>query len=241
MLTKIEVDTHTHTVLSGHAWSTLLENAAAAARKGVRGMCLTEHGPLIPGGGPEYLPATQAMLPEELFGVRLYHGVEANIVDFDGSIDIGVKFLARTDFAVASMHDLVIAPGTPADNTSALVAAINNPRIDMLGHLDDSKMPSDLEAVVLETKRLDKLVEINNNSLTVRRNSRPRIVRLAELCMKHGVRAAVSSDAHFADMVGNVLPALELLNAVDFPEELLANLTKESFELYLGEKRERVR
>ena len=28
---RIEVDAHTHTVMSGHAWSTIQENCAAAA------------------------------------------------------------------------------------------------------------------------------------------------------------------------------------------------------------------
>ena len=31
---RIEVDAHTHTVMSGHAWSTIQENCAAAAQKG---------------------------------------------------------------------------------------------------------------------------------------------------------------------------------------------------------------
>ena len=31
-----EVDTHTHTILSGHAWSTLRENCAAAKARGIR-------------------------------------------------------------------------------------------------------------------------------------------------------------------------------------------------------------
>ena len=33
---KILVDTHTHTIASDHAYSTILENAAAAARAGSR-------------------------------------------------------------------------------------------------------------------------------------------------------------------------------------------------------------
>ena len=43
----IEVDTHTHTVLSGHAWSTLNENCIAASSRGLKGLCLTEHGPAM--------------------------------------------------------------------------------------------------------------------------------------------------------------------------------------------------
>ena len=38
---KVAVDTHTHTILSGHAFSTLSENVAAAKARGLYGICLT--------------------------------------------------------------------------------------------------------------------------------------------------------------------------------------------------------
>ena len=42
---KLLVDTHTHTVASGHAYSTLRENALFAAKKGLEAFCCTDHGP----------------------------------------------------------------------------------------------------------------------------------------------------------------------------------------------------
>ena len=42
---KILVDTHTHTIASDHAYSTVLENAAAAARAGLEGLAITDHTP----------------------------------------------------------------------------------------------------------------------------------------------------------------------------------------------------
>ena len=48
---RIEVDAHTHTVMSGHAWSTLQENCAAAAAKGIRAICMTDHGARMKGTG----------------------------------------------------------------------------------------------------------------------------------------------------------------------------------------------
>ena len=59
-----EIDTHTHTVVSGHAWSTLTENVNSARQKGLKGICLTEHGPDM----PKELLATllsQTMIPQE--------------------------------------------------------------------------------------------------------------------------------------------------------------------------------
>ncbi|MDR0361295.1 MAG: phosphatase [Planctomycetota bacterium] len=236
MISGIKVDTHTHTVLSGHAWSTLQENAVAARERGLAGLCLTEHGPRIPGGGADIIPAAQNMLPKVIGGIRVFRGTEANIVDFYGTLDIGAKFLSRTEFAIASLHDVVMRPGEPTQNTDALMAALNTDRIDMLGHLDDPKIPSDHEALVLEARRLGKLIEINNNSLSVRRNSEGNVIKLARLCMKHQVPVCISSDAHFSTMVGAVENAVNLLNRLEFPEELVLNRGIEPFEAYIVRK-----
>ena len=45
---KIELDVHTHTIASGHAFSTLQEMAQAAADKGLKVLGITEHSPGIP-------------------------------------------------------------------------------------------------------------------------------------------------------------------------------------------------
>ena len=46
---KIALDVHTHTVASGHAYSSLQEMAMRAAAKGIQILGITEHAPGIPG------------------------------------------------------------------------------------------------------------------------------------------------------------------------------------------------
>ena len=46
---KTLLDVHTHTVASGHAFSTLQEMAVAASEKGLKLLGITEHAPGIPG------------------------------------------------------------------------------------------------------------------------------------------------------------------------------------------------
>lgn len=46
---KTLLDVHTHTIASGHAYSTLQEMAKAAKDKGLEILGITEHGPNIPG------------------------------------------------------------------------------------------------------------------------------------------------------------------------------------------------
>lgn len=46
---KFIADTHSHTLASGHAYSTIKEMAAAAEAKGLKALAITEHAPKMPG------------------------------------------------------------------------------------------------------------------------------------------------------------------------------------------------
>jgi putative hydrolase len=241
MLEKIEVDTHTHTVLSGHAWSTLRENAAAGRSAGLLGICLTEHGHGMNSAIPDFLTLTAVrLLPPELEGLRMFYGVEANIMGLDGRLDIADHMLAVSRWTIASMHGECMESGTEEENTRAFVAALRHPAVDMLGHIDDMRTPNRFETVIREAAAQKKIIEINNNSLKNRKGSIPRVEEIARLCAKHGVRVAVSSDAHFDEMVGRVRPGLELLARVGFPDELVVNRTMAAFDAYLEERRVRM-
>ena len=76
---RIEVDAHTHTVMSGHAWSTIQENCAAAAQKGMKALCMTDHGFCMKGTGTIWTPWSFSQLPDVIGGIRVYPGMEFNL------------------------------------------------------------------------------------------------------------------------------------------------------------------
>lgn len=240
MLERIEVDTHTHTVLSGHAWSTLRENAHAGHGRGLQGLCLTEHGYALPGAGPHYLTSVQKMLPPELEGLTMFYGVEANIMGLEGQIDIADPMLFGSAWNIASMHPECMESGSEDENTHSYKIVLAHPAVDMLGHIDDIRFPCRFEEVIGEAGRLGKVIEINNNSLHNRRGSIPRVEEIARLCARLGVRVAISSDAHFDTMVGVVDSALALLAKADFPEELVVNRTLAAFQEYQAGRQTRI-
>ena len=43
---ELVVDTHTHTISSGHAYSTITENAVQAKINGMEAIAMTDHDPL---------------------------------------------------------------------------------------------------------------------------------------------------------------------------------------------------
>lgn len=237
-----EVDTHTHTVISGHAWSTLTENCLAAKARGMKGLCLTEHGPAIEGGAPAYIPHSQRMLPETVEGIRVYKGVEANILDHEGHIDIPPEYLKFCEFAIASIHTHMFPERDRREkNTEVYCKMLQNPWIDILGHADDPSVPCDFEALVRTAQEEGKLLELNNNSTTAHRpSSLPSLKEYILCCKAHDQRVCVASDAHFHTMVGNVAPLMTLLEELDFPPELIVNLTKEGFDNYQKERNQRL-
>lgn len=237
---KFEVDTHTHTVLSGHAQSTLLENAAAAAKIGLKGIVLSDHGPSIQAAPPEFTIVTYSAFPKYIHGVRIYYGSEVNIMDDKGSLDISEKFLKMLDFSIAGLHNVVLKSGGKTKDTDAVIAAINNKHIDVISHPDNPYYEIDYDAFVKETARLGKLIEVNQHSLWRKKDAASNASIYLDLCKKHGARVAVSSDAHISLNIGVCDTAISVLEQNDFPSELIVNLTQKRFDDYLSERAKRV-
>lgn len=235
-----QIDTHTHTLLSGHAHSTLLENAAAAADFGLKGFVLTDHGPMLPGASPEFVLSTYKFFPAEIHDVRVYHGVEANIFNDEGSIDIQDKYLKMLDYVIAGLHEFVRLSGGRTKDTETVLRALSNPHIDIISHPDNPAYDLDYEAIVKETARLNKLMEVNDHSFLFRKGGAENALKYLELCKRYGVRVAVSSDAHFALEMGKHTTALKVLELAEFPSELVVSLTRERFDAYLDERKRRL-
>ena len=64
-----EVDTHCHTIASGHAYSTVVENAQEAAKKGLKMIAITDHGPALGEGINHYYFANMAVIPRQIGGL----------------------------------------------------------------------------------------------------------------------------------------------------------------------------
>ncbi|MEY8333396.1 PHP domain-containing protein [Lachnospiraceae bacterium 47-T17] len=82
------MDLHTHTIASGHAYSTILELIQAAKEKNLELLGITEHGPRMKGSCAPIYFQNLKVIPRERFGVTTLFGVELNIMDEDGSVDL---------------------------------------------------------------------------------------------------------------------------------------------------------
>ncbi|NMC55807.1 MAG: phosphatase [Eubacteriaceae bacterium] len=221
---KYLIDTHTHTLACNHAFSTLEENVAAAASKGIEILCFTEHGPKMPYAPPDWFYAELHRIPQIINGVRVLTGLEANITDDCGSTDIDNMPKNAIKFVIASLHKHTYQPSKENNVTQALLNLLDNPFIDMLGHMDTPFFSINYEAVIKKAAQTNTLIEFNNGSLHgVRKGGEANMFQMAKYCKKYDCLAAFGSDAHFSMDVGEFSTVAGILNELNFPEELLIN------------------
>lgn len=88
---SIIADLHTHTIASTHAYSTFSEMVRAAAERGLYALAVTDHARTMPGAPREWYFSCLHELPLHYRGVMTIAGIEANVLDFEGNLDLEKK------------------------------------------------------------------------------------------------------------------------------------------------------
>ena len=234
---KIVVDTHTHTLASGHAYSTLQENAAEAAKNGIEAIAMTDHGPNLTGAPTLMHFWNMKVIPDIVNGVRVIKGAEANMLDYSGGLDIPDELLSRLEFCIASFHDITINPASIEEHTCGMVNALKNPYINAGAHPGNPVFQVDIDKVVKTAAEYNKLIEINNSSFKVRRGCETNCLDFVKKCKKYGVRITCGSDAHISYDIGKFNVVMEILQEAEMPEELIIGTALKKTEDYLNERK----
>jgi len=243
---RLLADLHTHTLASGHAYSTATELAVAARRAGLGLIAITDHGPACPGAPEQWYFWNLKVVPSIIDGVRILKGCEANPAETENGIDLPDSILENLDFVAVGFHpETGFDQRDRARNTDALLRVIANPYVDMITHPgNDDEFPLDLDAVVAEAAARGVILELNDHSFaptSCRASSNHREREFAEAAMAAGVPVAVNSDAHFASQVGRFEAALAIAEQIGLAEERIVNRTPASVLEHLLGRRERPR
>ena len=233
---KIELDVHTHTIASGHAFSTLQEMAQAAAGKGLKLLGITEHSPGVPGSCNLIYFRNLHVVPRQMYGIELLLGAEINILDGEGNLDMDENCMRMLDIRIAGIHSLCYSYGTVDENTHGMVKAVSNPFIHIISHPGDGTAELNFEPIVLAAKEHHTLLEINNSSLKPTRNkpnARENNLSILRLCKRYEVPVILGSDAHISFDIARYDYLYDLLQLTEFPESLIMNRDVKSFKEYL--------
>jgi putative hydrolase len=231
------LDVHTHTLASGHAYSTIQEMAREAADRGLQILGITEHAPGIPGTCDPIYFRNLHVVPRRMYGVRLLLGAELNILDTKGTLDLDENHYRKLDIRIAGVHALCWQDGTREENTAGVEAAIRNPWTHIISHPGDGTADLLFEPLVLAAKETHTLLEINNSSLNPARHkeaARANNLELLRLCKHYQVPIILGSDAHVSFDIACYDFILPLLAETDFPAPLIMNDKPKAFLSYLN-------
>ncbi len=234
-----EMDLHTHTTASGHAYSTMSELIHAAQEKNLKVLGITEHAEGVPGTCCYLYFANQRIVPRVYENLRLLFGAEINILDYDGTLSMDEKLMSGLDLRLAGIHKFCYTEGTKKQNTDAMINAMKSGWVDAITHPDDGDCPLDYDRLTDAAKAYDVLLEVNNNSLFMdglRKDTVKNNLEMLKLCKAKGVKILLSSDAHHYSQVGGIAKCLDVIERADFPEELIVNRDAYAFLKYLDEK-----
>jgi DNA polymerase (family X) len=192
-LADLRGEMHCHSTWSSDGTNSIQEMAEAAKGRGYRFVCLTDHSHYLREGRLELQWREIEEVNARLKPFRVLRGIEVNI-RADGSLDVEDAVLAELDWVVASLHT-----SFERNPTERVLAAIDNPHVDCIGHLTGRKLtrregaPIDVERVVARAAETKTALEIN--SQPDRLDLRDTHARLAG---EAGVLIPVTTDAHSA-------------------------------------------
>lgn len=239
---KIFADYHTHTIYS-HGKGTIRENVEKAISIGLEEIAITDHGPRHIGYGVKrknfsVMRKEIDELNREFKDINILLGVEANVVGYDGTLDIDDDIKKYLDILLVGFHFGAL-PQSIKDgykifglnymgkmfkkkaekarylNTQALINAINRYKIDIITHPGAK--------VDIDSRMLAKAAAKRGTKLEINASHGHLTVEYIKIAMQEDVEFVIDSDAHTPEDVGNVMKGIERAKKAGLTAERIIN------------------
>lgn len=242
---SISFDLHTHTVYS-HGKGSIEDNAAAAEAAGLEFLGISDHGPGHRGFGLKLakVPDMRRDIKdscEKHPGLKILLGVEANIINRSGALDVSREEAALFDYLIAGYHygvfgeeplraALVHAGGfwyrlrgsqsaaARARNTDLVIKALERNEVKILSHPGE-KADFDIDAIARCCEGRGVWMEINDHHRCLTAEG-------IKTAARYGVSFILGSDAHLPQNVGRVDKALARAKEAGLDLSRIVNLRR---------------
>jgi len=205
----------------------------------MKALAITDHGPEL--GGRLSSPFFDRLF-DPMPGVRLLKGIECNLLEKPGEIDLPSHLLPHLDIVLLGIHPNTRGELSRSEYTDRLLCAMRrNQCVDVITHPDAPGYDLDFGQIVSAAREYGMLIEINNSK------SRPGIARpevtrrLIRTCRELECPVVMCSDAHAVNEVGEDAFVRPLLEEEGFPWELVINRDLETAVDFIERRRERKR
>lgn len=233
-------DCHTHTIYSGDGKGTIEQNVQAAIKCGLTKIAITDHGfnHMAYGVKREKIKEMRAEVErlKKLYPIEILLGIEANLISYDGDIDLTEEEIKWFDIILLGIHkstkpkkfwgflnftlrNLMFNTKRHSQKiTNAYISAIKKYPINILVHLHNIVRVDALK-IAKEAVKTGTLIELNNKHMLF---SEQEIKDMAAL----GAKFIINSDAHSPERVGNCPNVMEFLKGHNVPLNSIVNLQK---------------
>lgn len=257
MIKKADIlaDMHTHTIASGHAYSTVKENIDAAKEAGIKYLAITDH---YFGNGDTLDKKNE--IARIQYGADRWNSFESDITllssaEFNINQDVYTfEKLNHIPWKPVGLHSWFIDMDiTTLDDLYGCFVRAHKKGHNAFVHIerDLHKMAKAfheiyetfftmedyrafLYAIVDYAKENDVWLELNESSIVF--NDNGDTIDRVKLWLFHarenGNKIYLGSDAHYCKEVGHFDNCINMLNALDYPKELILNCNEEMLRKY---------
>lgn len=243
---KLNADYHIHSIYSknNHGKSTIEEIVKKSVELGLKEIAITDHGPshfLFGIKKNKIIDAKNEVIEmrKKFPQIKILFGIEANILNSEGDIDLNDDLLNCCDIILCGYHSGVLFSSfkdlwnfsvmnfigkfiknikykQTEKNTEAVVNAINKNGINILTHPGD-KIPVNIDKVAYAAEKNNTILEISNHHKHLNREE----IKIAE---KYDVKFAINSDSHIKDSIGSCARAIKVAKEAGLDLSRIINL-----------------
>ena len=232
----LTVDLHVHSLFSACGLHTILELIEQGRKIGLAAMAITDHGLAVGNGRLTSVFFERFKCP--FSDIVLYKGIELNLLDDKGTIDIVWQFMPFIDILLLGVHPNLPPRGSREHYTAMLCAAIDKyPFIDIITHPNDPAYPLDYLRIANKAKEYGIALELNNSKVLYNRSTAEDALELVDACKQTGCCMAVNSDTHALLELGCDDAVRPLLDRARFPADRIVNRDLDSAAAFIAGRR----
>lgn len=253
----ILADMHTHTIASGHAYSTVKENIDAAKAAGLKYLAITDH---YFGNGDELdkkneiariqygadrwnpfeediciLSSAEFNINQEVYTFEKLKDIPWKPVGLHSwFIDMGITTLDDLYKCFVRAHKNGYNAFVHIERDLHKIATVFHEIYGTSFNMSDYQMF--LYSIVDYAKDNDIWLELNESSIIFNDNGDTvdRVKLWLSYAKHKGNKIYLGSDAHYCKEIGNFENSLKLLNELEYPKELILNCNEKELKKYFG-------
>jgi len=221
----MKIDLHIHSIASGHALSSVYEIISFAKDNGLTHIGITEHGPAMEGAPHEGYFDVYTQFPNHLYDVNIYLGVEANILDINGKLDISSNTASYQKVISAGIHERTpYNYNDTISNTEAIINTITNSRCHIITHPYREHVKTNLSEIADAATKKGVLLEINNRIFSSpSQELLDEYNRMIKIIKSNKGFVIIGSDSHILETIGDDSAIQKYASYIGLTDEVIIN------------------